>query len=293
LITFRYHVVTLVAVFMAIGLGVLFGATFIDQSIVNGLEAAQKGLGARNETLRNRTLDLEHKNEGLVAFSSSARDRIVRDVLKDRPVFVLSFDSTSGDFKDATSQTLGVAGAEITGSVTLSDVLRLPDDDSRRKLGVALGSTSGQADTLSNLLVTQLVEELQGKNQGLIQKLLDNGLASGQLTPPPGPATGAPTLAPVVIVLAGQTPKDLNDQLVFPLVQGLADAGLVCTVAETGTAEKILRPIRDKQEKVVTVDGAESAVGQTALVLGTQAAFEGKFASYGTGKGATTSMPSV
>ena len=47
MITFRYHVVTLVAVFMAIGVGVLFGATFIDQNIVDGLRASQARPGQK------------------------------------------------------------------------------------------------------------------------------------------------------------------------------------------------------------------------------------------------------
>ncbi|MEX2421373.1 MAG: copper transporter, partial [Actinomycetota bacterium] len=39
MISFRYHIVTIVAVFLALGLGVLAGTTVIDQQIVDGLRA--------------------------------------------------------------------------------------------------------------------------------------------------------------------------------------------------------------------------------------------------------------
>src|SRR5438876_572478 len=39
LISFRYHVVTIVAVFLALGLGVLAGTTVLDQGLVKNLKA--------------------------------------------------------------------------------------------------------------------------------------------------------------------------------------------------------------------------------------------------------------
>src|SRR5688500_16789890 len=106
MITFRYHVVTLVAVFMAIGLGVLFGATFIDQNIVDSLRATQARLGDRNETLRGRIVDLENENEALQTFTGSTRDIVVRGTLQDVPVVLVTFDSTPGEALDAVRETL-------------------------------------------------------------------------------------------------------------------------------------------------------------------------------------------
>lgn len=290
MITFRYHVVTLVAVFMAIGLGVLFGATFIDQNIVEGLEAAQVRLGTRNETLRNRITQLEKANESFTEFSKSTREPIVRGQLKDRPVMLLTFDSTPGELVEAVTETLGVAGAPVAGTLQLTDQLSLTDADARQKLASALGSSLGQPDALYALLVSRIIGDLTGANAGSIQKLLDSGLVTGQLNPVLAPAEQVP-LPTVVVVLAGQTNKLLTDRVALPLVKSLGDSPVVSAVAEAQTAERLLRPVRDEGVKVVTVDGAETGVGQAALVLGLKAALNGQFGSYGTGDGATTFLP--
>src|SRR3954454_15161459 len=39
MINFRFHIVSLIAVFLALGLGILVGSTVIDQKIVNRLDA--------------------------------------------------------------------------------------------------------------------------------------------------------------------------------------------------------------------------------------------------------------
>lgn len=290
MITFRYHVVTLVAVFMAIGLGVLFGATFIDQNIVEGLESAQARLGTRNDTLRDRIVELERQNESFTEFANSTVDLAVRGQLQDRPILLVTFDSTAGEFVEATTQILGVAGAQIAGTLQITDQLALADAEAREKLGAVLESSSGQAAALSNALITRLVEDLSGANTGLIQKLLDSGLITGQLIPPLAPAE-QPALPTAVIVLAGQTDREVNSRVALPLIEALGESPVVTAVAEVGLAEGLLRPLRDDGVKVVTVDGAETGVGRSALVLGIKAALNGQFGSYGTGDGATTFLP--
>jgi hypothetical protein len=291
MITFRYHVVTLVAVFMAIGLGVLFGATFIDQNIVEGLEAAQVRLGTRNETLRQRILELEKQNEAMTAFAASVRDQVVGGTLEGLPVVLLSMDSTPGDVRDAIDQTLTVAGARFAGRVTLSDDLDLQGDDARRRLAAALGTTATQPAALSELLATQISGELLGGNPPVIQRLIENGLAGGQIAPA-APAEGQPPATPLVVLVAGSYTRELNDRLTVPLVEALAAAPVVTAVAEPGTEARTLRPLRDGSVEVVTVDGAETPVSQAAVAMGLRAALGGQFVSYGTAEGATTVLPS-
>jgi hypothetical protein len=292
MITFRYHVVTLVAVFMAIGLGVLFGATFIDQNIVSGLEAAQVRLGTRNETLRKRILEQEKQNEALTAFASSVRDQVVRGALDGRPAVLLALDSTPVDVRDAVEATLALAGARFVGRLTLAEELDLQGEDARRRLAAALGTTSTQPVALSELLVAQISGELAGRNPPIIQKLIDSGLIGGQMNPVTPPAEGQPVASPLAVLVAGGSSKELNDRLLIPLVESLAEGSVVAAVAEPGPDEEILRPLRDRSIQVVTVDNAETAVSQAALATGLRMALAGQFGAYGTGEGATTILPS-
>lgn len=293
MINFRYHVVTLVAVFMALGVGVLFGATFIDQNIVTGLEKAQSRLGTRNDSLRSRILRLQAQNASLKGFSASARDRIIRGSLKDRPVILLRFESTPGNVSDAVTSTLRVAGARLDGTLTLSDRLDLRTEDARRRLAGAVGSTAGDARSLSDLMVAQLSSALQGRDPAFLAKLAAAGLATAQLTTPGDRAAGAPPAPPpAVVVLPGKTSPEINSRILVPLVESMATAPLVTAVVEPGTAAVLLKPLRDQPGlRLVTVDSVEDPTGQAALAVGLQAAFAGQFGNYGFGDRATTALP--
>ena len=276
---------------MAIGVGVLFGATFIDQNIVEGLEAAQVRLGRRNETLRSRIIELERQNEALNSFTVSARDRTVRGTLQDQPLVQLIVATAPGELREAIDQTLVAAGANVIGRVTLNEELDLQNEEVRRRLATALESASLQPGPLSELLVRQISGELLGQNPPVLSKLIADGLAGGQLAAPPPPVEGQPARTPLVIMVTGEVSRELNDRLVTPLAEALAAGPLVTAVVEAGTAEQVLAPLRDRSIQAVTVDTAESAVSQALLATGLQAAMGGQFGSYGFGEGATTAIP--
>jgi hypothetical protein len=292
LITFRYHIVTLVAVFLALGVGVLFGASFIDQNTVEGLRKTQAALGHRNENLRNRIVALEKGNESLNRFVASTAATIQRDALKDRSVTLISFDSTPQDATSAVIATLGVAGSSLDGSIKLSDQLDLRSPDVRRKIGLLLGSASIDQKALSELLVSQLSTALMGRNPGFLQKLIDAGMASSQ--PGGGEAipTGVSTVPSAVTVVAGNG-NELNQRLAIPLVGALAAGPLVTSAVEKGASNlRLVGPVRrESGVKVVTVDSIETPVGQAAYAAGLKAGFAGQFGAYGFADGATSVLP--
>ena len=288
MITFRYHVVTLVAVFMAIGLGVLFGATFIDQNIVDSLRAAQARLGDRNETLRSRIVDLENENEALQAFTGSTRDLLVRGSLRDVPVVLVTFESTPGEALDAVRQTLTLAEARTEGQITLANRLDLRSEENRDALAGVLGSSSTDPAELSQQLVAQLATALSGQNADFVTRLLEAELATAPLALPAGQA--APP--PAVIVVGGGTSRELNDRIAVPLARQLGGRQTVTAAVENGTDIRMLKPIRDDSDvRVMTVDSIETPLGQSALAIGLKGALAGQFGHYGRGEGATTALP--
>ena len=289
MITFRYHVVTLVAVFMAIGLGVLFGATFIDQNIVDSLRATQARLGDRNEALRGRIVDLEDENEALQTFTGSTRDIVVRNSLQNVPVVLVSFEATPGDALDAVRETLALAGARTDGHVTLSDGLDLKSAENRQRLAGALGSSSTDAGRLSEELVAQLATALSGQNPEFLNKLLETELASAPIALP----AAASDPAPAVVMVGGEMSREVNDRIAVPLAKLLGTGTAVTTAAvENGIELHMLEGIRDDSDlRIVTVDSVETPLGQSALAVGLQGALTGQFGHYGRGEGATTALP--
>lgn len=293
MITFRYHIISIVAVFLALSIGVLFGATFIDQSIVDGLEAAQERLGDRNEELRTLIVELEDENDAFRTFAGATRDATVRGVLEGRRVVTIRFDDTPDQLAESMDGTLNAAGAQVDGRLDLTEQLDLASPETRARLAAALDVASDDPEALSGELAGQMAEALAGENPQVLPRLAEAGLIRGGTAAQEVPVEGAPAQdPPAVVVLGGEVSGTFNDRVVVPLARALSERGVVTAVGVPGKTGVILQSLRgDTDLRVVTVDGVDLAMGQSLMALGLQAALQGQFGMYGTGEGATTSVP--
>lgn len=295
MINFRYHVVSVVAVFLALGLGVLVGSSFIAEGTVKFLEATQRRLEDTNDNLKNDNGDLEDRVDALSGFAEAGRDSLVKSVLQNRPVLVVRFDGTPDEVIQEVVLTLQKAGARIDGIYRFSDNLDGSSDSRRRQIALALES-SATDPALHTTLVDRLAATLSGQTPGMLQRLLTAGLAEqesveGVEARPPAEVASAGTA--IVLVNGEPDGEDgLETQFSLPLIRALSLTTVVA-VGEVGSdVMEVAGPLREDPElKVVTVDGVNSPVGQAALVLGVQGALNGRFGHYGSGKGASSLLP--
>src|SRR5437764_15447489 len=89
IINFRYHVVSLVAVFLALGTGALVGSSFISRGTVAVLQASLHKLDGTNRNLIGEVRDLKDQQETLQHFVESSEAFVVEGRLKDRPVVLV------------------------------------------------------------------------------------------------------------------------------------------------------------------------------------------------------------
>ena len=73
LISWRYHLVSIVAVFLALGLGILVGTTVLDDSLVNSLRRRTEELQGLNSDLRDKLDAAEQTIAGLQAFATDVQ----------------------------------------------------------------------------------------------------------------------------------------------------------------------------------------------------------------------------
>src|SRR2546425_9755169 len=85
MINFRFHLVSLIAVFLALALGVVMGSTVIDRAVVNGLENRIKHVENKaearkreNTDLRSQVDQLQGAIDGAAAFAVTGRLESVR-----------------------------------------------------------------------------------------------------------------------------------------------------------------------------------------------------------------------
>jgi hypothetical protein len=147
--------------------------------------------------------------------------------------------------------------------------------------------------TLSDTLVAQLTAAATGRDLTVFQRLIDGGMASGRSPAVPAGIEGAPEPARAVVIVGGESSRELNDRLALPLTRALAGAPVLTAVVEAQSISlRLLGPIREAGDlNVITVDGVDTPLGQAALAAGLRAGFEGQFGNYGLGPGATTALP--
>lgn len=295
LITFRYHVVSLVAVFLALGLGVLFGVSFIDQNVVAALKQSQDRLETRNGSLKGNVLDLEKLNRNLNDFADKSAAHLIPGALDQHAVVVLAFDSTPQDVVAKVIESLQSAGAAIDGLIVLSSKLDGTTPERHQQAAIALGGQISSGVDVSGPLVESITQALTGRASGFMQRLIDAGLAT-QTIVKTGTDRSPSTLDPQgsgLILLAPADPKRaLLDRFAVPLAKSLAASSPTVLAAEVGHDKLVfLGPVRQAGGKIVTVDSIETAAGRAALVLGLAASFSGTYGHYGFGPGATATLP--
>ncbi len=151
----RYHIASLVGVFLALALGLVLGGLVVQSG---GLESQQDALveGLRKEftSLRSENADLTEQNDLLSAFSADMTDLWVEDRMKGETVVVV----VSGGRSDGLGAT--VAGIESAGGaavvVTLNEQdLGLADEELRS----SITSTTGDLVAVQESVVASLAAE--------------------------------------------------------------------------------------------------------------------------------------
>lgn len=297
MINFRYHIVSMIAVFLALGMGILVGTTVIDRVTVEALTRQQRSLDSTNERLRQEVEALEDQNSALSQFATLVANDLIRGALRDVPVLVIASGDVSDDIADSLGATLRVAGARIDGFFELSERLDLETEPRRQQVALALQVETTEATVLRQQLIDRLTETLAGRRTGLLQRLIDSGLVAarqleGVATHPPADVPQAGT---AVVVLGGTVRQGmkLTESFMLPLVEGLSASGvLVVACEENGEEQPLVGPLRQRPPgRLVTVGGIESPVGLAAVALGLQAALEGNFGHWGTGDGSAGVLP--
>lgn len=175
MINFRYHIVSLTAVFLALVIGILMGTTVVSKATVDGLKANLRRAEARsaavhrtNERLTDevstRTRTAQAVDEAL---SEQALANTVDQLLDAVPVLVITTDHVDKDILDRISGALDDADATVAGTLVLNDRLAADgkDADQLRELLETSGSADPGAVAVRRLAQT-LVEAARPEPSG-------------------------------------------------------------------------------------------------------------------------------
>ena len=132
MINIRYHIVSITAVFLALGIGVLLGSTFLDRATVNVLDSqissAENRIRATNEEndrLNEQVSQSRERDASLILVGSES---LVAGELTELPVLVVAAPGVDNDAISILSTILERSGADFRGTVQLSNDLAFTGD---------------------------------------------------------------------------------------------------------------------------------------------------------------------
>jgi len=312
-ISLRYHIVSLVAVFLALALGIVVGSTVLQEGTVSALRATSEEVRQRSEDNRIENLALKQELARLQSFGAAVLPELVQGRLKDRSVVLVDTDKVDGGMRDSVRKVLEDAGAEVDGQVTFADErLALGGDADRTALGRLLTVDAAAPEVLRGELVKRLADRLatpsampqedQQRASDMLTGLQDaDFLADLKLSRPLaggtdpfprpgsifvllGPADGAAVAPEAFLVpLAGQ----VSARVAGP-VAGAEAAG----VPNTSSWVIALRNDREVSRRVSGIDGVDTVYGRLALVQALQGSLRQLPAGqYGIKDGASGLLP--
>lgn len=163
MINIRYHIVSITAVFLALGIGVALGSTFLDRATVGRLddnirnaEAEIDATNAENTRLTDQIAAFDSRDAALLAASGTIFD----GRLDDRPVLLVAAPGVDQGTLDDVRLVVDNADADLRGTVTLRDRLFFTGEEVDEGLAEALGLTGTSTEEAREVVYAQVVEAL-------------------------------------------------------------------------------------------------------------------------------------
>jgi hypothetical protein len=250
MINFRYHLVSLTAVFLALAVGILLGASVVNGGLVDGLRgqlgSVKDDVGRvdqQNQLLRK---DLDSWTE----FSTKAGPGLLAGRLQGVPLLLLGVRGINADRFDELRSDLVSADARVQGTVWLTSKMQLDRQENVRALSETFDLGTTDAEVVRRAVLGRLATELvQGSPAPSSTTTLT--VPTGGVTTLPGATTTAPVAAPrggVLAALAAGSFVDIDSP----------DAGRFDTSLPVPAGTRFV---------VASGDGADVPDGQGAIPL--------------------------
>jgi copper transport outer membrane protein MctB len=302
LISFRYHVVTIVAIFLALALGVLLGTTVVNQGVVENLSRRTNDAARRSEQLRSQVTELQSQLRDWDRFGAAVEPMLVSGQLTSRQVVLVTQEGVDAGEVAGIRKALQDAGASVVSVIVVTNrmALRGVDDqnDLRTLLGAAAGEgPSGLAQLAARELAARLSTPLSPGAADVLRELLDARFLVLRGGAGPIDDIGQPDQAVSILAGGNRDPILAPQAFLAPLTSALVESAWPVAAAETTTTVYPFVPLLRQDgalgDRLVTVDNADTMPGRIALVLGLRDLLEnpGKGGHFGIKGGAAALIP--
>jgi hypothetical protein len=310
-VSFRFHLVSLVGVFLALGLGVLIGTTVINRGIVTQLERQTDQLTEDAERLRGDVDRLEGEVEAWSGYGEETMDYVLSGRLEGQRVVLITQDGTDDASIDGVLRALRMALGEdddlvLVGPLSVTSRMALRSEVDRTDLAAILGADpASEPEVLQAQAADRLAQRLAFGAPGddTLEGLLTEGFLVDE-----GPELGEASLrglggdGELVVTIAGGPATSMlrPEGFLLPLVADLATDGASVAAAEPANGQEdeppfvaLLRSDGEVSGRIATQDNIDQVAGQVGIVLALEDLVRGVAGHYGVKDGADAPLPEV
>jgi len=310
MISMRYHIVSLAAVFLALALGIVLGATKISGPLMTSLQSDKETLSSEHDQLTTENEDITGRVSADEKTAGSVAALTVRGTLPNTNVVLITTATADPADRDAVLSLLSRAGATVTAQIQVTNDFSDPARaDELRSVatttlptGVTLPEVPKAGAIAGGLLGSVLIAPAGGAAPASAEQsaaVLAALTSAGFIT-----VTGTPAAGQSVVILTGPQVTSGGSEadraaavayLANQLSQsatGVVVAGRTGSESETGTVG-VIRGDTALSANVTTVDNVDTATGRLAAVLGLVEQNGGGVGRYGFADNAQAQVPTL
>lgn len=310
MIDFRYHLISLIGVILALALGILAGSGFLGGPLLEAIKDDVRELRETNNGLREEIGVLSDRVEEDEAFARLADQYLTEGLLDGRRIVMFQFAGTDGALIDGIKRALVAAGALVASEITIGEKFALTSQPARDELALAIDSLAGAENELRVEAATLLGERFAAaaaerassdspstpaaESARTLIDALERAEFIGVTSE--NPDVLVPTDA-MFVMIGGGTGRPGFDPAPFAVSLGeaLAElAGPVIAVESQTSVWGMVQSLRSDVEArslVSSVDNGNTTIGRIATVLGLEEASAGQVGHYGFDSGRTAVIP--
>jgi hypothetical protein len=284
-IDFRFFLISIVAVFLALGIGIVMGSGVLGGPILEGLERRADAVLERNDQLREQIAELERERAEGNDFASTVEPALTNGELAGEDVVLLQAEGTDEELIVSIERLVEEAGGDISTRIVLTNKFALADEADVESLSRVVGSEAAGPSELRAAVGATIGSRLgawaseraadpasgfaRGRALEMLSFLQDDGFVSVERI------EEEPVIPPraLFVVAAGAESEPVYDtgELVLSLAGRAAERGTEALVTEpTNSTWGVVADLRADPElatEVSTVDHGETTSGRVSIAL--------------------------